>query len=262
MNGEMKNTKKEALHGKRGRGGLWLRGTWLGLGIWAIIGLISPSLSQALDFHCPSGDVTCLINAINVAKANGVPNTIQLEAGDYVATEVNNDTEGANAFPSITGIMTIVGAESEATSLTQGGLGDTRILHVSVGADLTLKHLTVRDGWVPFLSGLVWQRGGGILSRGTLTLDHSSVRDNNLRDDGNGRGIGIWNNGKLTLEYSTVANNILYGIDGGATGAGIFNDGGDLIIHQSAIIGNRTGHEFPHAGGIAHWGSGSLELTP
>jgi hypothetical protein len=120
----------------------------LGLGILAIIGLLSTSLAQAVDFHCPTGDVACLINAINVAKANGAPNTIQLEAGAYVSTEVYSEIfeqEGPKAFPWIRGTMKIVGSEAEESILTQDSLRG-RILGVALRASLTLEHITVEGG--------------------------------------------------------------------------------------------------------------------
>jgi len=37
--------------------------------------------SQATDFACRAGEVDCLINAINMANANGQANIITLKAG-------------------------------------------------------------------------------------------------------------------------------------------------------------------------------------
>ena len=50
-------------------------------GVAAILSSIS--LVDAAVFHCPSGNVTCLINAINAANATGKADTIKLEAGVY-----------------------------------------------------------------------------------------------------------------------------------------------------------------------------------
>src|SRR5215510_12608570 len=51
-----------------------------------------PPLSQAADFTCTSGNVPCLIEAINQANANGDANTITLDVGIYPIGTVDNDT--------------------------------------------------------------------------------------------------------------------------------------------------------------------------
>src|SRR5688500_16710896 len=83
----------------------------------SLIGLVSLAHpGQAADFACASGDVICLITAINTANANGEANTITLEAGTYTLTTVDNSTDGPNGLPSVTGIVTIKGAKVDATS--------------------------------------------------------------------------------------------------------------------------------------------------
>jgi hypothetical protein len=79
------------------------------LGLW--------QAARAADFSCPGGDVTCLIDAITQANANGEANTITLDAGTYTLTAVNNDTDGPNGLPSVTGIVTIQGAGVDTTIL-------------------------------------------------------------------------------------------------------------------------------------------------
>ena len=44
-------------------------------------------------FNVSSGDVTGLIAAINAANANGEENTINLEAGLYILTSINNSAD-------------------------------------------------------------------------------------------------------------------------------------------------------------------------
>jgi hypothetical protein len=66
--------------------------------------------SHAADFACVAGDVACLIDAINQANANEEANTITLEAGTYTLTTVDNNTDGPNGLPSVTGLLTIKGA--------------------------------------------------------------------------------------------------------------------------------------------------------
>src|SRR5262245_16063308 len=58
---------------------------------------------HAAEFFCSSGNVTCLIAAINAANQNGQQNTINLEEGTYTLTMADNETDGPNGLPSITG---------------------------------------------------------------------------------------------------------------------------------------------------------------
>jgi hypothetical protein len=68
------------------------------VGIMAI-GLVGqPNSAHAKTFHCGSGDVTCLIAAINEANDNvHEKHTIRLP-GTYTLTEVENLDDGANGL--------------------------------------------------------------------------------------------------------------------------------------------------------------------
>ena len=60
-------------------------------------------------FNVGAGDVAGLIADINLANANGQSNTINLRAGNYNLTEVNNFWYGPNGLPAITSNLTLVG---------------------------------------------------------------------------------------------------------------------------------------------------------
>jgi hypothetical protein len=67
--------------------------------------------------------------AINLANVNGHKNTIVLEAGGYILTAVDNDTNGPNGLPSITSTLTIKGvAGANATGITRISGGRPRSL--------------------------------------------------------------------------------------------------------------------------------------
>jgi hypothetical protein len=85
------------------------------LGVLALVSLASRT--QAADFAHAAGDVTCLINAITTANANGEANTITVEAGTYTLMAVDNITDGPNGLPSMTGVVTIHGAGADTTIL-------------------------------------------------------------------------------------------------------------------------------------------------
>jgi uncharacterized repeat protein (TIGR01451 family) len=101
--------------------------------------------------------------------------------------------------------------------------------------------------------------GSGIYNQGTLTLNRSTVRNNQtnsgepsplLGSGGRGgRGAGIFNAGTLTINQSTIHGNstgpggagILAGSGGnGGDGAGIYNNG-TLVVQNSTISDNFTG---------------------
>src|SRR5262245_24520884 len=82
---------------------LWGSGALLRMPVVAAMGLVllASGVVQAAVWPCPAEDVACLIRAINTANGNGEADTIQLEAGTYTLTAVDNETDGANGLPSI-----------------------------------------------------------------------------------------------------------------------------------------------------------------
>ena len=62
-------------------------------------GVVAPL--HAAKFHCSSGDVTCLIAAINTANGKSGQHTINLEPGIYTLQITDNNTDGPNGLPSI-----------------------------------------------------------------------------------------------------------------------------------------------------------------
>jgi hypothetical protein len=111
-----------------------------------LIGLLVLSQgSQAAEFTCVAGDVACLIDAIHTANANGEENTITLAAGTYTLTALDNNTDGPNGLPSITGPLTIQGAGPGATVIERASTAASfRLLHVAGGGTLALEGLTCK----------------------------------------------------------------------------------------------------------------------
>ena len=110
---------------------------------------------QAAEFFCSSGDVTCLIAAINDANQNGEENTINLETGDYTLTAVNNQTIApvgnlfpiGNGLPVITSVMTLTGAGANQTVIARdSNAPGFRIVFVAGTGALTLDGLTISGG--------------------------------------------------------------------------------------------------------------------
>jgi hypothetical protein len=131
--------------------------------------------------------------------------------------------------------LTIDGPVPAGVTLS-GGLG-SRLFFVRE-VDLTLRNVSIVNGRSGF--------GGGILSFGNLTLDHSLVANNEA--DSTGGGGGIASGGSLTLLNSTVSGNL------GEVGGGI-RSGGPVIIRNSTIADNVGG-----MGGGINFAAGQVSI--
>jgi hypothetical protein len=186
---------------------------------------------QARVFQCSAGDVPCLTAAIVQANnASGKDNLILLQAGTYALTTVDNDTDGPNGLPSITGTVKIRGAGAAVTHIVHE-LGPIpapfRLLHVAATGSLTLEGLSVEKGFA-FLDagGGIFNNGGSLMiTNGTLANNHASVS-----------GGGIYSNGgSVTITNSAIANN-----EAERAGGGIFNSGGSLMLNTSTLSSNSS----------------------
>jgi hypothetical protein len=240
----------------------------------ALLVLLLPTLTWAKTFHCPAGDVACLIAAITTANASGSnTNQIRLEAGVYPLTDVNNDTDGPNGLPSITSPLTIRGAGADTTILERAGEAPRfRLVHVAVTGALTLTGLTIRGGTGNFTptaggGGLFNQggtvtlqnvtfadnvaaRGGGLSNNGgTVTIDQTLFTENSSDFTGG----GLFNQGgTVTLQNVTFADN-----DSGLWGGGLYNAGGTVTIDQSLFTRNGVSLQ----GGGLYVNGGTLTIT-
>src|SRR5262245_51732728 len=105
------------------------------LGLWAIKAV------HAADFFCSSGNVTCLIAAINQANRSSGPHTIFLESGLYRLTTVDNNTDGTNGLPSIRTELTIRNDGGSAVIARDLAAPLFRIFHVAAQGNLGLYQL-------------------------------------------------------------------------------------------------------------------------
>jgi hypothetical protein len=227
------------------------------------------TVAQAKTVHCAGGDVACLIAAIHQANASGQANTIRLERGTYALTAVDNNTDGNNALPSITGTLTIIGVGDAWNETVISSQGAGRLFHVAASGNLTLRGVAVAHGRAD------QGTGGGIFNRGVLVMQQSAL-DENVADTGGGLaniggtvsiedgyifanaathpGGGIYTEGgSVTIMTTTIAKN---GGDGG--GALEHVGGGDVTIVDSAIVDNLTGQGG--GGNISFYG-GSLQMV-
>ena len=177
------------------------------------LALALPHAGQAKTFSCDAGDVTCLIDAINQANANGEQNTIRLQAGTYPLTAPNNVENG---LPVITSRLTITGEGAETTIIERDASAPAfRLFMVAESGTLSLERLTLRGGG----DFSAVNSGGAIFNSGTLTVTQSTITDNRagLTETG---GAGIDNRGTATIAHSTIASN-----RGNPGGSGLANFG-------------------------------------
>jgi hypothetical protein len=220
--------------------------------------------AEAAKFFCSSGDVTCLIAAINEANGNPGKHVIELEPGIYT---IQAATEGFNALPIIRRSIQIKATTDTAPTVIERDPDALpfRIFQVAPGGELVLDGVTIQRGtgaiaFVPF--------GAAILNAGTTSL-RDSIVTNNI-----GEGGAIHNSGTLNVFASIITDNfgghfggaISNGLPGetagnvlienstisqnaSAAGGGILNSEGSLVVRNSAIIFNTTD---PFGGG---WGN-------
>ncbi|HMH48810.1 MAG TPA: choice-of-anchor Q domain-containing protein [Candidatus Acidoferrum sp.] len=217
-------------------------------------------VGQAAEFSCQGGDAGCLASAIRAANAVSEPSTIHLAGGTYALRVPDNDTNGWNGLPSVTGVVTIRGSDAARTIIERA---DTplgfRLLHVASTATLTLEGLTLRGGLAAPDTpvGL----GGGILNdRGRLTLRRVRVTGHTAAGI-SAFGGGVFNNmGTLVVTSSTIDNNMLKGGLAGGGGGGLATSGGSLTVSDSTIVDNEIIAHVAFGGGAADISSLSTSL--
>lgn len=179
-------------------------------------------------------DETELENAIIAANSNDVDDTILLQGNTITLTTSSLpdiEPDGGNSLTIDGGGGTIDGNDS------------VRIFVVNSGADLTLRRLTVANG---FLSG--FNEGAGIRNSGTLTITDSSLMGNST----DGSGGGIYNfQGTVTITNTTITNN------SASSGGGTYNFDGTMTIIDSTFTGNSADND---GGGINNE-NGTMTIT-
>ena len=127
-----------------------------------------------------------------------------------------------------------------------------RVFLIKEGALVTLARMTIRHGRPEEDSC-----GGGILSEGTLSLEHVMVRDN--RANGGGGVCSRGGKASLSVINSTIDENTAGATVGGSlacgNGGGIRTGSGKLSLINTTVTGNTTATGRGRGGGI-HIGCG------
>ena len=196
--------------------------------------------------------------AVMESNADPADNTIVLTAGDYTLTIPGTDEDQAAAGDlDVEGTLTIIGAADGRTVIDAGELD--RVFDVRPGAELILQNVTITGGVAP--SG---ESGGGIRNVGTLTIDRTTLNDNESTADGGAianlgdatasltnvtlsgnraaRGAGVFNEGTLTLLNTTITQNTAT-----VTAGGVFNESGAINVQNTLIAANTLSPANPSA---------------
>jgi hypothetical protein len=214
---------------------LWMSYLLVSLQAVTFIAFILGALEPVHGADCASGDVTCLIAAIN--DANGMPgeHIITLDPGIYTL----QIAVGGSGLPLITGSIRIQASADDPPTVIERdpGAQGFRIFNISAGGELTLEGITVQRGSMIFFGS-----GGAILNSGV-----TSLRDSIVTNSSADLGGGIYNIGALKVSRSIIADN-----GGGHIGGGIFNEKGGNVLVENSTISHNSG---PEGGGIANFGS-------
>src|SRR5262245_38451121 len=147
----------------------------------------------------------------------------RLEAGIYILTDIDNDTDGPNGLPSITSRPTIRGVGADITIIKRANSApDFRLVHVAAGT-LTLEGLTLQGGETNDLAKGLWYTSN-------VSLRNSALDGNSAEGSA---GIANFISGTAILTNSTVVENTA-----ARNGGGVANIFGMLMIDKSILAYN------------------------
>jgi hypothetical protein len=182
-----------------------------------------------------------LRRAIELSNSTSGPNEIDFSAGlSGTITLTSGELMIANRDVSIVG--------PGQNLLTVSGNGNSRVFEIASGVSVSLSRVTITGGKA--------DKGGGIYSAGTLTLDSCTVVSNETTPVGwGGDGGGIYNLGTITVNNSHISGNstAFWG-----NGGGISNPSGTVTVNNSDISGNSA--NGIGGGGISN-GSGTVTVN-
>jgi hypothetical protein len=146
--------------------------------------------------------------------------------------------DGPNGLPSITTAIILNGNGATIERSAADGTPAFRLLHVAATGDLTVQHLTLRRGTTPAALDLLFpsNAGGGLLSRGRLTLTQSTISGNQAFVGGGIAAVG----GTMTCLANTLSHNQA------SEGGGLAALDSTVTISNSTLSSNRA------------WGGGGL----
>jgi hypothetical protein len=159
---------------------------------------------------------------------------------DVIVFDVRGTITLSSPLPAVSDDLDFQGPG--AGELTVSGNHLYRVFAVNAGVTTSFDGLTIADGHAPADSPGGMANGGGILSRGPLTVTDCVVAGN---EAGNAGG-GVYNVGTLVVQGSTVRGNSTNG--GYPDGGGVFSSG-TATISDSFFSDNHAGSLGSFSGG-------------
>ncbi len=224
----------------------WPAKKFLLISLIVLFSFLFPLSVSATEFNIPANDINALIDAIYQSNNNGVGlDIINLtESSSYELETKNDSIYGPNGLPIINSEIVINGKSS---TILRNSTDKFRILTVEYPGNLTINHLTIRDGYISDSTGNYG--GGGILNLGGfVSLNYSNIINNQAESNGGG---GIWqggNNSSTNITNSEISNNKV-GTSG--SGGGLQKRGPGLTEIKNSKINNNYSE---HAGGAMYSG--------
>lgn len=214
----------------------------IALGLNLIIGVtISAAATVTV---CSSGcDYSVIQSAINNATAG---DTIKIASGTYTEAGITVDKDLVLDGDGV-GKTIVQAAAAEATA-------SDRVFSISAGVTATLQDMSIRHGYPDSSQG----GGAGILHLGTMLSINNCLITLNRFSSGFGlRGGGIYSKGHLTINNSSVSNNTGDAVE--HDGGGIFmeNAASDLVIRNSTISDNT---DWNFGGGVLIYSANSATI--
>ncbi|HKY63504.1 MAG TPA: choice-of-anchor Q domain-containing protein [bacterium] len=205
------------------------------------------------DGVCDDGSGNCsLREAIQEANFNGGPDSIVFaDCGSaecvYLLTLGGIDEDGAETGDLDINDDLVLTGNGRAVTIVDGDNLD-RVFDLDpgqLGVAITLNSLTVRHGNAQL--GIFFNTGGGILASGStdsaFVLNDLLITQNVSIVDGGGLSMFL---GTLTINDSTISDNEAQGGNGG--GGLFFGNGENLQVNRCIVEGNRAGR----GGGIVN----------
>lgn len=107
-------------------------------------------------------------------------------------------------------------------------------------------------------------RGGGVYTKGTLTIDQSTISGNTAYSGAGGSngasGAGLAAKGKLTVTTSTISGNTATAPNGFGMGGGVWAGGNAVMKKAVEVIGNSVVTDHGAAGGGGILAQGTLQF--
>lgn len=170
-------------------------------------------------------------------------------SGDRITFDVSG-TIFVSSRMHITKSLSLIGPRSGFINIS--GDGNTRIFHLHSGLTVTMRGLTIRDGFSDFDS--TGDVGGAIENYGDLTLLNMTLERNGALIGG-----AIYNQGTLNMVNTTIGNNSVSDpnadCNGDGQGGGIYTEG-DISIVNSSLVNN-----FGECGGTIYLASGTVSIV-